>query len=403
MDNEKKGPSGGDAEGEVLPEHFREEVDLDKVSHNPRIQKWAAGILIFLIVVPIVVFVLNKIFPMKQTKKPLQVVQVLRLRSRTMYHKVTIPAGIRSFRQTIIYAHVPGYLKTLNVDKGDYVHKGQILAYIQDPELRQALEEKKARVRISYLTYRRIKKVWLSHPALISEQRVQEKLAAYLAAVSAMRHDEALVDYKTVRAPFDGMITHRFVDQGKLISRGTEQTASIQPIITLEQVKTLRAYVWVPADVAPHIRRGQRVVARFAGLPGQSFVGRVTRFDAEENKRTRTMRTEVDFDNKDLVVHPGMYGQFTFYLKKLHQAILVPGGAIRSEKGKGLSLAIVEDGVVHIRKIKIGIDNAIWAQIESGVKAGDQVVMMGKWHVHEGQKVRSIPYRGVPFRPARQL
>lgn len=403
MTDAKNTASGGGAEGDVLPEEFRKEVNLAEVAQNRRIQLWAAGILAFLIVVPVVIFVLNKIFPAKIPGAPMQIVQYIRLRSRTMYHKVTIPAGIRSFRQTIIYAHVPGYLKTLNVDKGDYVHKGQILAYIQDPELRQALEEKKARVRISYLTYRRIKKVWLSHPSLISEQRVQEKLAAYLAAVSAMRHDEALVDYKTVRAPFDGMITHRFVDQGKLISRGTEQTTSIQPIITLEQVTTLRAYVWVPADVAPHIRRGQRVIARFAGLPGQSFEGRVTRFDAEENKRTRTMRTEVDLDNKDLVIHPGMYGQFTFFLKKLNRALLVPAGAIRSVKGHELSVAVIQNGIVHIRQVKIGIDNANWVQVESGIQPGDKVVMMGKWHVHDGQKVQSIPYRGVPFRPARQL
>jgi len=400
---ENKPSSGGDAEGNVLPEEFRKEINLADTPQNRRIQLWAGVTLLILIVVPVIIFVLNKVFPSKIPGKPMQIVQYIRLRSRTMYHKVTIPAGIRSFRQTIIYAHVPGYLKTLNVDKGDYVHKGQVLAYIQDPELRQALEEKKARVRISYLTYRRIKKVWLSHPALISEQRVQEKLAAYLAAVSAMRHDEALVDYKTIRAPFDGMITHRFVDQGKLISRGTEQTTSIQPIITLEQVTTLRAYVWVPADVAPHIRRGQKVIVRFAGLPGQSFEGRVTRFDAEENKRTRTMRTEVDLDNKDLVVHPGMYGQFTFYLKKMNRALLVPAGAIRSVKGHELSVVVVQNGITHIRRVKIGIDDAKWVQIESGVNPGDRVVIMGKWHVRDGQKVRAIPYKGVPFRPARQL
>jgi RND family efflux transporter MFP subunit len=289
------------------------------------------------------------------------------------------------------------------VDKGDYVHKGQTLAYIQDPELRQALEEKKARVRINYLTYRRIKKVWLSHPSLISEQRVQEKLAAYLASVSAMRHDEALVDYKTIRAPFDGMITHRFVDQGKLISRGTMETTSIQPIVTLEQVTTLRAYVWVPADIAPQIRRGQKVIAKFAGLPGQVFTGRVTRYDAEENPRTRTMRTEVDIENPKLVIHPGMYGQFTFYLKKYDGAILIPGMAIRKEKGKGFTVAIVRDGQVHIQPVETGIDNGDWIQIKSGLVPGDKVVMMGKWHVAEGQKVRAISYKGVPFRAARQL
>lgn len=392
-----------DAEGDEIPERWKEEIDLSDVVHDRRAQRWAGGILLVLIVSPVAIFFYHRVFPPKMPVFPLQIVQYVKIRARQMYHNVTIPSGIRSFRQAIIYAHVPGYLKTLNVDKGDYVHKGQILAYIQDPELQQLLEQRRADVRIRYLTYRRIKRVWLSHPSLISEQRVQEKLAGYLASVSAMRHDEALVAYKTIRAPFDGMITHRFVDQGKLISQGTEQTESVQPIVTLEQVGTLRAYVWVPADVAPHIRRGQKVFVRLAGLPGKTFEGRVTRFDSEENQRTRTMRTEVDVDNRDLVIHPGMYGQFTFYLEKLPRAILIPGSAVRSEKGKGLTVATVQNGVVHIRPISIGIDNANWVQVNAGLSPGDRVVIMGKWHVHEGEKVRAIPYKGVPFRPARQL
>lgn len=190
---------------------------------------------------------------------------------------------------------------------------------------------------------------------------------------------------------------------GKLISRGTMETTSIQPIVTLEQVTTLRAYVWVPADIAPQIRRGQKVIAKFAGLPGQVFTGRVTRYDAEENPRTRTMRTEVDIENPKLVIHPGMYGQFTFYLKKFDGAILIPGMAIRKEKGKGFTVAIVRNGQVHIQPVETGIDNGDWIQIKSGLVPGDKVVMMGKWHVAEGQKVRAIPYKGIPFRAARQL
>lgn len=386
-----------------IPEVWKEEIDLSKIAVSKKVIWTAGAILGTLIAGPILIFGFGKIFPAKPVPIPLQLVQYIKVRYRHMYHKVTIPAGIRSFRSSVIYAHVSGYLKVLNVDKGDYVHKGQILAYIQDPELRQSLAEKVARVRISYLTYQRIKKVWLNHPNLISKQRVQEKLAAYLAAIAAMRHDEALVAYKTIRAPYDGMITHRFVDQGKLISQGTEQTVSVQPIVTIEQVDTLRAYVWVPAGVAPHIRRGQRVEARFVGLPDEKFEGRVTRFDFEENPKTRTMRTEVDIDNHDLRIHPGMYGKFIFFIKELPQALLIPGGAVRSEKGKGLSVAVVNEGSIQIRPVKIGIDNGNWVQVTDGLVAGDRVVTMGKWHVRNGQRVRAIPMKIVPFRPARQL
>ena len=394
-------PAGEDHES-FRPE-WRNEIDLTDVHLSPRARRIILVLFAVLIIGPLILFVYYWIFPPKPPVQPLAVVQVLPVRLRTLHHKVTIPAGIESFRKAILYAHVPGYLKYLNVDKGDYVHKGQVLAYIQDPEVYQTYQRSVARVRIADLTYHRIKRVWLDHPALISKERVQQKLAAYLKAVAEMRHEEALISYKTIAAPFDGMITHRYVDPGKLISEGTNATATAQPIVTLEQVDTLRAYVWVPADVAPLIRRGQRVKVHFAGLPHQTFWGRVTRYDFEENQRRRTMRTEVDMENPDFVIHPGMYGKFTFYLQRYPDSILIPGMAVMARRDKPYSVMIVKNGKVLEVPVTLGIDNAKWVQVLSGLSAGDELVLAGKWHVHSGQKVRAVPYKPVPFRPARQL
>ena len=394
-------PSGEDHES-FRPE-WREEIDLTDVHLSPLARRIVLVVFAVLIVGPLLVFGYYFIFPPKPPAQPLQTVQVLPVRLRTLHHKVTIPAGIESFRKAVLYAHVPGYLKILNVDKGDYVHQGQVLAYIQDPELYQTYQRSIARVRIADLTYHRIKRVWLDHPALISKERVQQKLALYLKAVAEMRHEEALISYKTIAAPFDGMITHRYVDPGKLISEGTNATATAQPIVTLEKVDTLRAYVWVPADVAPQIRRGQKVEVHFAGLPHQTFWGRVTRYDFAENQRTRTMRTEVDMENPGFVIHPGMYGKFTFYLQRYPDAILIPGMAVMARRDKPYSVMIVKGGKALEVPVTLGIDNAKWVQILSGLSAGDQLVMAGKWHVHSGEKVRAVPYKPVPFRPARQL
>ena len=394
-------PSGEDHES-FRPE-WREEIDLTDVHLSPLARRIVLVVFAVLIVGPLLVFGYYFIFPPKPPAQPLQTVQVLPVRLRTLHHKVTIPAGIESFRKAVLYAHVPGYLKILNVDKGDYVHQGQVLAYIQDPELYQTYQRSIARVRIADLTYHRIKRVWLDHPALISKERVQQKLALYLKAVAEMRHEEALISYKTIAAPFDGMITHRYVDPGKLISEGTNATATAQPIVTLEKVDTLRAYVWVPADVAPQIRRGQKVEVHFAGLPHQTFWGRVTRYDFAENQRTRTMRTEVDMENPGFVIHPGMYGKFTFYLQRYPDAILIPGMAVMARRDKPYSVMSVKGGKALEVPVTLGIDNAKWVQVLSGLSAGDQLVMAGKWHVHSGEKVRAVPYKPVPFRPARQL
>lgn len=218
-----------------------------------------------------------------------------------------------------------------------------------------------------------------------------------------MRHEEALISYKTIAAPFDGMITQRFVDPGKLISEGTNATSTAQPIVTIEQVDTLRAYVWVPADVAPLVKRGQRVEVHFSGLPGQVFFGRVTRFDFSENPLTRTMRTEVDLSNPKLLIHPGMYGKFTFYLRRFPNAVVIPGMAVMARREKPYSVMIVKNGKAREVPITVGIDNAKWVQVLTGLSAGDRVVVAGKWHVRSGESVHAIPMKPVPFRPARQL
>ena len=382
---------------------WKNEIDLHDVHFPKKVRRGILAFFFLLIGGPVILFAYKWLNPPQPPVIPLPTVQVMAVRFRTLHHKVTIPAAVESFRKAVLYAHVPGYLKYLNVDKGDYVHKGQVLAYIQDPELYQSYLRTVAKVRIADLTYHRIKRVWLDHPALIAKERVQQKFAIYLKTVAEMRHEEALLSYKTIAAPFDGMITERFVDPGKLLSQATEATATAQPIVTIEKVDTLRAYVWIPADVSPLIRRGQKVEVHLAGLPNRTFWGRVTRFATTENPTTRTMRTEVDMDNPDLVIHPGMYGKFTFYLEKYRNSIVIPGMAAMARRDKPLSVMIVRDGKALEVPISIGIDNAKWVQVLSGLTAGDRIVVAGKWHVHSGEPVRAVPMKPVPFRPARQL
>lgn len=396
-------PHAPEQDHESFRPEWKTEVSLTDVHLPPKVRWIILGVFGILIVGPVILFVYHWFFPVKPPIIPLPTVQVMPVRLRTLHHKVTVPAGIESFRKAILYAHVPGYLKYLNVDKGDFVHKGQVLAYIQDPELYQTYQRTVARVRISDLTYHRIKGVWLDHPTLISKERVQQKLAAYLKAVAEMRHEEALLSYKTISAPFDGMITQRFVDPGKLISEGTNATTTAQPIVTLEQVDTLRAFVWVPADIAPQIKRGQKVRVHFSGLPGQTFTGRVTRYDFAEDQRTRTMRTEVDLSNPGFLIHPGMYGKFTFYLRRYPNSVIIPGMAIMARRDMPYSVMIVRNGKALEVPVTTGIDNAKWVQILTGLSAGDRVIVAGKWHVHSGETVHAVPMKPVPFRPARQL
>jgi RND family efflux transporter MFP subunit len=327
-------------------------------------------------------------------------------------YPLTLPGQTAGWYQSTIFARVDGYVSTWSADIGDRVKQGQVLATIDTPELDQQLNAAKAKAEasdaqvevaqsnasIAKLTYDR----WRDSPkGVVSEQEREEKKAMYTAAAAHLtearaqaqldRADvgryEALVTFRNVTAPYDGVITARHVDIGDLVTLGS--SASTSPLYGLAQSNVMRVFVDVPQKAAAGMTVGLAAHASSDQYPSRLFSGTVARTAMSIDPQTRTERVEVDVPNADLTLVPGMYLQVTFELNQ-HGLLQVPAAAILY-RPDGLKVAVVlPDGRVQIRPVTIAKDDGEVVELASGVDVGDKVALNISSAITPGQQVTAV-------------
>jgi RND family efflux transporter MFP subunit len=320
-------------------------------------------------------------------------VQVMKPQRRDIARKLTLPANIAPWYQATLYAKVSGYLKEMRVDKGDEVKKGQIIAIIDAPEVADQYEQAKVDYAIKKLTYERLNGVYQENPDVIAKQDVDVAKAAADGAKHLRDTRFTLLSYTRVDAPFDGTITARFADPGALIQAAVGSASQSTPLYTIMSIDTVRVYVSVPQEDAPLALPGVPATLNIKELPGSEFKGAITRATEALDPTTRTLLVEIDLPNKNHRLQPGMYVTATLYLAQHNQALALPPAAILSEDGgKHKAVFVVEEG--HARKvpIKTGIDDGIWVEVMDGLTGNEDVIVVGRSNVQDGQPVQARPY-----------
>ncbi len=298
---------------------------------------------------------------------------------------LSMPGDLVGFYQSTLYAKVTGYLKNISVDKGDWVKKGQVLAEIEVPELQQRVERAKAGLQVQLLTYNRLSQVWKSDPRLVARQDVDIAQGKYLEAKAQLDELEAMISYTRIVAPFDGVITGRFVDPGALIKAGGEQTSSppeegsaraggaASPVLSLAMIDTIRTYIYVPQGEVGLVKRGMPATLTLQDLPGRTFSGEVARFANSLDLGTRTMLTEIDLKNPRHELYPGMYANVTLEIE-CHRAVLkLPESAI-GDSAEGRYVMIAQSGKLRRQLVRVGISTGNHAEVTHGLRGGEQVV-----------------------------
>jgi RND family efflux transporter MFP subunit len=187
-------------------------------------------------------------------------------------------------------------------------------------------------------------------------------------------------DYQRVVAPFDGVITQRAVDVGSLVQAGSTF------MFTLMHSHIIRVQVFVPQDQAFGLAPGVKAVVRVPEMPDRTFPGEVTRIADALQQGTRTLLTEIDVPNPDGALSPGIYCTVELQIPRKVPSLIVPTNAIIFNGG-GLQVAVVEDGVVHLRKIIVARDFGTQVEVRDGVKAGDKVVLAPTADLADGRRV----------------
>ncbi len=355
-------------------------------------------------------------------------IAVAKVTPQDMSRDLVLTGEFKPFQEIDVMAKVAGYIKKINVDIGDRVKQGQLLATLEIPEMADDLARSKANLErsvaesrrsqeeiqraqssheMSHLAYSRLSRVLKDRPGLVAQQEVDDahsrdlvgeaQVAAAKSSLSATEEQikvaqaeldkvNTLHNYTNVTAPFDGVITKRYANTGSMIQAGTSSQTQAMPVVRLSENRMLRLILPVPESVVPRIRIGSSVEVRVPSL-SRSFPGRVARFSERVQRDTRTMDTEVDVLNPSLTLVPGMYAEVNLTLEHRSHVLSIPLSAVAGTEKERLAYVVTPENKISVRPIELGMETATRAEVKAGLQAGEMVAIGNRSQLAEGQRV----------------
>lgn len=330
-------------------------------------------------------------------------VAVVYPKSGSAAEEIALPGNTQAFTDTPVYARTSGYLKTWYVDIGARVHKGQLLAEIETPELDQQLEQAQAdlksaeaNLQLAQITAARWKH--LLETDSVSKQETDQaisnqssKQAVVDANQANVRRLQQLQSFERIYAPFDGVITARNTDIGDLIQAG-ENTVP-KELFHIAAIGKLRVYIPVPEVYAASAKTGEKVTLTLDEFPNEMFTGTLVRNSDAIDPASRTLNVEVDVDNPKGKLLPGAYTFVHLGVPPTAGAVTIPSNALLFRK-EGLRVAVVSDGKAHLEPITIGHDYGDRVEVIAGLSPRDAVIVDPSDSLEDGAAVRTASGEG---------
>jgi RND family efflux transporter MFP subunit len=361
-----------------------------------------------------------------QASGPTTTVGVTRVVKKSLGRQITLSSELVPFQEIDVYAKESGYVKKLLVDYGTRVKAGQVMAILEIPELEAQLQEDEAEIRNAlnlvtraqhelsryqaqykalHLQYTRLNGVFESQPGIVAQQEVDDSQGRDLAASSQVdagqaaleaaqsqlavakakfSRDQSLFDYSKITAPFTGIVTERYANLGTLVQAGTSSQAA--PIVKLSEDDLFRLVIPVPESYVRYIHVGEPVDVRVPSL-NKTFPGKVARFSVDVKESTRTMHTEVDVQNRDRALMPGLYADADVALEHRDDIPTIPLQSVNHEGDKTTVFVVAKNNEIEDRPITLGLQTANDAEVVSGLGEGEQVVVSDRSGLKPGETV----------------
>src|SRR5580704_4186295 len=348
-----------------------------------------------------------------EQKAALLIVEVTTASEVRQAEELTLPGTVVPVSTTHIYARATGYLKSLNADIGDKVRRGQLLAVIESPELdatvqqqrsllhasNAALDSARSQLALQQATYDRVHT--LAQHGVLSRQDDDVALAAVKAASDAVESAKNNVDaeaaavdrwsvlasYEQVRSPIDGTVTARNVDVGSFVSSsgaatglgvnttsdpsnsGGPPTGGSQggELFQITNTHGLRTFINVPEEEAVDVQTGQDATLTFSELPGQPFDGKVIRSSDSLDQQTRTLLLEVQIQDPNRRLRPGMFALVQLHFNVRNPGILISGDTV-IPRAQGQFVAVVDNNIVHLQQVHVGRDLGTQLYVTTGLR-----------------------------------
>jgi RND family efflux transporter MFP subunit len=364
---------------------------------------------------------------------------VVKVQRGPMDNTLTIAGEFKPFQDVDVHAKVAGYIQKIYVDVGDRVKQGQTLAILEVPELAAQLNGADAAVRrakedirreqgdvqraqsahgAAHSMYMRLKQASEQQKGLVAQQELDDAQAKDLeteaqassaqAALSAAEQQvevsvanqkqfSAMSDYARIVAPFTGVVTVRYADTGSLVAAGTSSSTQAIPVVRIAEISKLRLVLPIPESIAAQIHLNDPVKVRVQAL-NQDITGKVSRFSSSLDMQTRTMETEIDFENRKGELMPGMYTETRLVLAQRPSTLSVPLEAVTQTGNNATVLMVTPQNTVEERNIALGLQDKSRVEVVSGLNQGDRVVVGNRSQFRAGEKVQ--PKEVAPSGPA---
>jgi RND family efflux transporter MFP subunit len=365
----------------------------------------------------------------------LPIVPVVKVSRADLASDVTLTAEFEPFQQIDVMAKVSGYVKSIKVDIGDRVREGQVLAVLEIPEMEDDLTRSAAAIdqadaeiatasdelhraeavhELAHLSSTRIADVLKREPGLVPQQEVDEarsrdliaeaqvasakssfKTAEQRARVARAEQGriQTLHKYMTISAPFEGIVTKRYANEGSMIQAGTASQTQAMPIVQLSQNNLLRLILPVPESAVSSVHVGETLDVDVTSL-ARKFPGRVARFAEKIQPSTRTMDTEVDVPNPALTLIPGMYAEVNLRVGERRNAVSIPLDAVDRSDSAARVYAVMPAGTIHVIAVTLGLESSQRVEVLSGLQEGDAVIVGRHAGLRDGQTVQAKPLEG---------
>lgn len=317
---------------------------------------------------------------------------------------ITLPGNIVGWYEAPIYARVTGYVKMWYKDYGDEVKQGDILAEINAPDLdaeyeqaKADLDSERAKYKLAEVTAQRWTAMRPNHAVseqsiTVQEQNLKVQAALVKAAEQKVRNIDAFIRFKTILAPFDGVVIQRNINVGDLVSKeGNLSTPNAKSnLFTVAVVDTLRLFVSVPETFGPFLQPGLTADMTVPQLANRHFTAKFLTVSRGFDVSTRTAVTVFTIDNDDRALWPGSYAQVRLTAPVDRSAFTIPSTALVFQE-HGTQVAVVAaDDRVHLKPITVSklMDNVV--EVTEGVSTSDRIINNPSAALLEGDTVRVV-------------
>lgn len=300
--------------------------------------------------------------------------------SISAYYSTT--ATLEAEEEAMVVAKVRGVINKLNVEEGDFIQAGEVMAQLEDEQLEIEATRAKATMDRLYNDYKRNKELF--DRKLISAEQYDNSKFEYESQKAAYELAELKLKYTQIKAPISGVISQRMIKVGNMVNTDQE-------VFKVTDFDPLLAVLHVPEHEMNKLRKGQTSVIRVDAIQGKTFTGQVLRISPVVNPETGTFKVTIAIKDESRQLKPGMFGRVRIVYDTRDNALMIPKEAVMNEDGTS-SVYVLNDKLVFRRNIQTGYVNGSNIEVVTGLQDGDSVVTIGQSSLQDSAMVQVVSY-----------